>query len=186
MKRSEKKTESRELILKSAYELFSKYGILQTSTQQIAEFAGMSHGNIFAHFSNRNLLVLAVIDQFGKKLAEALNASAAKSQSILELLKCHLDILTDFEAFYTFLVIEGPLLPKELNIAVFSIQSGIASFLDTALKAEKKQIPLPMLLNAWLGYIHYHLINRELFTEGTSVLQTHRKTILDFIKRLIR
>lgn len=190
VKKAEQKIQSKENILRVAYEEFSKSGIARTSTLQVAQAAQLSHGSLFAHFPNRDSLVLAVIDQFGVRLAEALHRSAENCHSVKELLECHLEVLQEFEPFYTQLVIEGPLLPPNIRNAVFLIQSGVACFLERCLrkdiqKGRFKALPLHLLLNTWLGLLHYYLSHHVLFANDASVLKRHGKHLVNFMTTTI-
>jgi len=191
-KRTEQKLQSKELILRTAYEEFSNNGIVQTSTLQIAKACKVSHGSIFTHFPCRDDLVIAVIDIFGRRLAEAMNKSMLRCNSLLELLQSHVAVLQEYEKFYTFLVIEAPLLSNTIRNAVFYIQSGIATFLQKALQQEVdsgrvKPVNFPLLLNTWLGLLNYYLTNREKFTNNASVLKEHGEDLIAFfINNFIR
>lgn len=185
-KKAAQKIQSREHILRIAYEEFSKSGIAKTSTLQLSQAAQVSHGSLFAHFPNRDSLVLAVIDQFGERLAETLHRAAEKCQSVKAILECHVAVLQEFEPFYTQLVMEGPLLPSDIRNAVFLIQSGIACFLERSFRQELLMgkfhaIPVHLVLNTWLGLLHYYLIHRDKFANEGSVLKRHGPDLVNFM-----
>lgn len=185
-RRAEQKAQSKEHILRIAYEEFAKHGIVGTATLKIAKLAKISHGSIFFHFPNREALVLAVIDEFGKRLAEVLYETAPACQSIKDLLLCHVNVLEEFEPFYTHLVTESALLPAAIRNRIFLIQSGLATYLDKQLEREiragkLRPIPLPMLMNTWVGLLHYYLANKERFANGPSVLKEQKNHLVDFI-----
>lgn len=56
--RSEKKQETRDKILKAAYDLFDEKGYDETSYTEIAERAGVGYGTIYSHFSSKENLLL--------------------------------------------------------------------------------------------------------------------------------
>ncbi|MHC1771792.1 MAG: TetR/AcrR family transcriptional regulator [Flexilinea sp.] len=47
------KEQTKALLLKTAYDVFSKNGIMDTRVSDVAEAAGVSHGTIFVHFNHR-------------------------------------------------------------------------------------------------------------------------------------
>lgn len=61
----EKKSErSRGLILEAALQLFSKQGYRGTSIREIAEEAGISTGNVYHHFPDKETLFRTLLDQY--------------------------------------------------------------------------------------------------------------------------
>lgn len=162
--RTIQKEQSRQNILAVAYKEFSQKGLLETKTADIARSAGLSHGTIFVHFSTRNELVARVIEEFGRKIGKKFKELSEQKSGLREILESHLAILQEYESFYAQLVIAGPQLPKDVRNAVFVIQSGIAHYLEKALAHEKKSardIPLHLILNSWLGTLHYYLMHQR-------------------------
>lgn len=61
----EKKSErSQGLILEAALQLFSKQGYRGTSIREIAELAGLSTGNVYHHFPDKESLFRTLLDQY--------------------------------------------------------------------------------------------------------------------------
>lgn len=56
------KEQTKELLLKTAYEIFSERGIMNTRMSDIARAAGVSHGTIFVHFQTQEALIEEVIE----------------------------------------------------------------------------------------------------------------------------
>lgn len=61
--RQPEKTNTREKILETAIDLFSKKGFNGTTTKEIAEAAGVNESLIFRHFSTKKELYGAIIEQ---------------------------------------------------------------------------------------------------------------------------
>ncbi|MFE1629033.1 TetR/AcrR family transcriptional regulator [Brevibacillus reuszeri] len=59
----ERKMETRQLLLDSAVETFAKFGFHGASVDKIAEYAGFSKGAVYAHFSSKEELFLAIMEQ---------------------------------------------------------------------------------------------------------------------------
>jgi len=60
----EKSERSRGLILEAALQLFSKQGYRGTSIREIAEAAGLSTGNVYHHFPDKEALFRTLLDQY--------------------------------------------------------------------------------------------------------------------------
>lgn len=60
-------TDKKEKILKSALELFANEGVNATSTNKIANKAGVSEGLIFKHFTNKKGLLDAIMSSAEEK-----------------------------------------------------------------------------------------------------------------------
>src|SRR3982074_3691208 len=91
--------------------LFARKAILHTTNADIAKSIRMSHGIVFLHFPTRDDLVIAVIDEFGRRLAVEFRQAFEHDLGLRAVLHAHLRVLAEFEPFYARLVIEAPLLP---------------------------------------------------------------------------
>ena len=60
----EKSERSRAMILEAALQLFSKHGYRGTSIREIAEAAGLSTGNVYHHFPDKEALFRTLLDQY--------------------------------------------------------------------------------------------------------------------------
>lgn len=188
-KRKKQKEKTRQLLLKKAFELFAKEGILSTKTIEIAQAAQVSHGALFLHFPTREALLFAVINEFGTQIGHELQNQLKASKSLADLLSAHLDVLQRWEPFYAQLLMAGALLPLECRGCLFLIQSGIAHFFEQAFQKEHKNlkaISTPLFINTWLGLLHHYIVNRDVFAPGQSVLAVKRAEILDTFMKLIQ
>ncbi len=64
MNQEERSERSRGQILESALKLFSHRGYGATSVRDIAEDAGLSKGNVYHHFSDKETIFRALLDQY--------------------------------------------------------------------------------------------------------------------------
>jgi AcrR family transcriptional regulator len=64
MNQAEKSQRSQERILEAALGLFSSRGYRATSVRDIAEAAGVSTGNVYHHFPDKEALFLTLLDQY--------------------------------------------------------------------------------------------------------------------------
>lgn len=191
MTRKEQKERTREHLLQTAYQEFAKRGILATKTLDIAQAAGVSHGTLFVHFATRDALLLQVIEDFGLTMGKRLQQLAEQKQGVKATLEAHLAMIRDYEPFYAQLVIEGPLLPPLARYKIFLIQSGIADYLEKAAKLDMakglvRRVPLHLMLNTWMGLLHYYLANRDLFAPHQSVLAVRGAELIDHFMNCIK
>ena len=64
MNQEERSERSRAQILEAALKLFSHRGYGATSVRDIAESAGVSKGNVYHHFSDKETIFRALLDQY--------------------------------------------------------------------------------------------------------------------------
>lgn len=185
--RKEQKIKTKERLLRSAFEAFSVGGILTTKTLDIAKAANISHGAVFAHFPTKEALLTAVIDEFGLQLGAQLQKEM-QHFSIEAVLKTHIRVLEQWEPFYRQLVISAPHLPETIRVMIFNIHSGIAYYLQQAIAKEgiRLAVPLHILLNTWLGLLHYYLENRALFVTDGSLLAAKGQELTYFFLKIIK
>jgi AcrR family transcriptional regulator len=70
MKQEIKSERSRRLILDAALDLFSHQGYRSTSVRDIAERAGVSTGNLYHHFPDKENMYLALFDEYWREIAD--------------------------------------------------------------------------------------------------------------------
>lgn len=64
MQREEKSERSRRLVLDAALRLFSTCGFRATSVRDIAEAAGVSTGNLYHHFPDKEAIFRTLLDEY--------------------------------------------------------------------------------------------------------------------------
>lgn len=69
MKQEIKSERSRRLILDAALDLFSHQGYRSTSVRDIATHAGVSTGNLYHHFPEKETMYLALFDEYWSEIA---------------------------------------------------------------------------------------------------------------------
>lgn len=62
MSRSQQKEESRRRLLEAAASCFSEKGFAACSVGEIAKRAGLSHGSVYVHFSDKQALILTLVE----------------------------------------------------------------------------------------------------------------------------
>jgi len=187
-KRQLQKENTRKKILETAYQIYSEQGFSAT-TAVIAKEAGVSHGTIFVHFSSLDELLCCLIQDFGDVLGSEIHQQSETKDNIEELLKAHLDVLARYEKFYIRLIAERSLLPEDARLTFSNIQSIAAYHFNKVFERENniKNLPVHRLFNTWMGLVHYYLLNKDLFSPDTPVLERYgselMETFLELIKR---
>ena len=64
VQREEKSERSRRLVLDAALRLFSKQGFRGTSVREIADSAGVSIGNLYHHFPDKESIFRSLLDEY--------------------------------------------------------------------------------------------------------------------------
>ena len=69
LKQGEKSERSQDAILQAALKLFSKQGFRGTSIREIATEAGLSTGNVYHHFPDKEALFITLLEQYWEAIA---------------------------------------------------------------------------------------------------------------------
>lgn len=185
------KANTRKKIMEAAYRVFSEQGF-SVPTSVIAKEAGVAHGSIFTHFPTLNDLLICLVSEFGNNIGASMHGLAAKCDSLENLLTGHLNVLEQYEAFYTRLISETSKLPGEAKNTLAVIQSTVAFHFSSVIEREiekgtVKNLPVHILFNTWLGLIHYYLLNREFFADSNeSIIRRYKAELLSAYICLIK
>lgn len=106
------------------------------------------------------------------------------------MLRTHIDILKEYEAFYTHFISEFSTLPAEAKEIFHPIQSAAAYHFGEVIEKEVqagtvKDIPIHMLFNTWIALLHYYLENKALFAPEGSVLERYEDDLVSTYLSLI-
>ncbi|MDF2511767.1 MAG: transcriptional regulator, TetR family [Herbinix sp.] len=189
-KRQLQKESTRKKIIETAYLVYSEQGFNAT-TATIAKEAGLSHGAIFVHFPSLDELMTCLIEEFGATLTLELHSLVETNKSMEELLRIYLEVLIKHEKFYSRLITERSRLPEEVRMTLANLQSLIAHHFNNVIEREidkqtVKKIPVHMIFNTWMGLTHYYLLNKDLFSPDTPVLERYREDIISTFLELIK
>jgi AcrR family transcriptional regulator len=98
--RKEKAIETKKKIYEAANDLFRKYGYENISVDSIVEAAGVSKGAFYVHYTSKDALVAAVINDYVnevdldyKSFFESLDAKETASEMLISLIAKIADIL---------------------------------------------------------------------------------------------
>src|SRR5260370_15331223 len=136
--RKKQKIGTRGRLVNAAMGLFAGRGMAGLTTADIAKSIRMSHGNVFVHFPKRDDLVIAVIDEFGRRLQVEFRQVLEEGLGLRAALRAHLKVLAEFEPFYSRLVIEAPMLPPKVRSTLLMLHAAVSQRLFIALERDRK------------------------------------------------
>ena len=188
--RQGKKDATRKKIIDAAFKIYSENGF-STATSLIAKEAGVAHGSIFLHFPTREDLIACLIEDFADTLAARFRELEGVYGAVEELLGAHIDILSEYENFYSRFVMGASGLPENAKSSFEKIKSSFAVHFNDALNSgigngELKRLPPQILLNAWIGLLHYYLLNGDVSISDGSILKKYKKQLIFTYCELLR
>ncbi|SHJ37281.1 transcriptional regulator, TetR family [Clostridium cavendishii DSM 21758] len=188
--RQKQKLKTKNNIIEVALKQFAKDGLTTTRTADIASIAKVSHGTIFAHFETREILLGEVIEEFGRRITSRLHELVSSNCEMKEVLQAHLQGISEYEEFYTRLILESRLLNEDARNSIIMIQSAVSFHIIQVAEREMKEgkireMPVDLLFNTWIGLVHHYLINSDLFTKENSVLKTYGDKLINHYLNLI-
>lgn len=153
LSRQEAKAQTRASLIEAAREVFSKQGFHAASLDQIAEAAGYTKGAIYAHFSNKEDLYLALLDKHLDDVKTNVEISLESGISFKEIQEeLESEFFRELETFreWGILTLEffshamrsetvRKRLCQRLHQALFDIEQSVLK----REKARQKQLPLP-------------------------------------------
>jgi len=189
--RKEQKEKTRAGLVSQAEALFARNGISNTTTADVAKALKVSHGTLFVHFPTRDDLIKSVVDEFGERLADSLGAKLSSELRLRDLLKAHLSVLAEYEDFYMRLVSESQALPPHIRSILYSLNASLSYRFYRAAKGEMergtvKKMTQVHFFNTWMGLVHYYIMNRDLFSEETPILDEVAEDLLRHFFHLIK
>jgi AcrR family transcriptional regulator len=189
--RKEQKEKTRAGLVGEAENLFAAKGISNTTTADIAKSLKVSHGTLFLHFPTRDDLIKAVVDEFGERLAATLGQKLSDDLKLKDMLKAHLAVLADFEDFYMRLISESQSLPPHIRSIVYAMNASLSYRFYRAAKADMdrgliKKMGQVQFFNTWMAMVHYHIMNRDLFSEKAPILNEVGGELIRHFSNLIK
>jgi hypothetical protein len=136
--------------------------------------------------------VIAVIDEFARHLSAEFREAIEGNMGLRALLQAHLRVLEKFEPFYARLVTEAPLLPPVVRSTLLMLQAWVSGELFQAyLRApgaaggSARRFERPLLFNTWIGLVHHYLVNRDVFSDGDSVIAEQGGALVEHFMRMV-
>jgi AcrR family transcriptional regulator len=186
---SDRKLTTRQRLIQSAIQLFLAQGVTETTTRQIAELAAVNEVTLFRNFSNKNGLLLAVIEdpEWGAWLSNALAARSqpvqTSDQALRNYAQDYLQTLAKSPEFVRSLIGEAGKFPPELrqalSTALAQVNRYTTQYLATVLPAPDRQIPtaiVSLLNQLLLGYAILE-VSREASDSDWEAFLNHLVTL---------
>lgn len=144
---------ARTRVLQASLRLFNEAGTASISTNHIAEAAGISVGNLYYHFKNKEEIILALYMDYANQMAEGLvmPSESAKLHDLYDLLDKSQQILWKYRFFLresSSLIHKDPELNKlyltvrgaGLNCTIRFIEEFIAKGVIIDLSAKQREL----------------------------------------------
>ncbi|MBT2687818.1 TetR/AcrR family transcriptional regulator [Bacillus sp. ISL-47] len=137
MKRKEQKEYTKQLIFKSAVELFKKQGFQNTTVQQITDHAGVAKGTFFNYFHSKES-VLHLVGKSQLKLMHAFYKDVMDSSESIE---------ENLHKLFKFMAINNEEFGPILLLSIFHISTVVKDFQisETQLAAEFRSILISLI-----------------------------------------
>ena len=190
-KRQLQKAKTRALILESAKICFTKNGFLNTPLKMISNYANVAHGTIFAHFQNREALMVEVIDIEMEKIGDEVQRFLLHSESADDILQAYLNLLEKEEDFFAIIAKEMSLYSLELRRKLLFRESIIRGYFQQVLEENNAKkngecADIASTLNWLFGVINYYLSLRDSFVSSGSVISKFKSSIICTFKKIIK
>jgi AcrR family transcriptional regulator len=165
----DKKLRTKDKILQASVELFNQQGERAVTTNHIAAHLGISPGNLYYHFRNKEDIVRQIFKEYAKLLENRLQPPAKNSEA-LDALAQYLDIVFElvwrFHFFYANLpdiLARDPLLQQDYLQVQKGVQAKVVSVLQAlkaaaVIKIDDQDIPtfahtIKLVVTFWISYL---------------------------------
>lgn len=174
---------TRERILDSALNLFSRKGYHDTRMDEIVEESETSKGAIYFHFPSKERLFLALMDQFAslleRRIREAIEQEDEGMQRVRAALTACLDTFGKYRLPAKIMLVQavglGAIFEKKRLEVNDHFANLIRTYLDEAIKVgDISPVDTEIVSHAWMGAI-YSVVIRWVYTgepEPERILST--------------
>lgn len=174
---------TRERILDSALNLFSRKGYHDTRMDEIVEESETSKGAIYFHFPSKERLFLALMDQFAslleRRIREAIEQEDEGMQRVRAALTACLDTFGKYRLPAKIMLVQavglGAIFEKKRLEVNDHFANLIRTYLDEAIKVgDIAPVDTEIVSHAWMGAI-YSVVIRWVYTgepEPERILST--------------
>lgn len=190
---NENPTNTRERILDSALNVFSRKGYHDSKIDEIVQESGTSKGSIYFHFPNKERLFLALVDQFAdlleKRVAEAIAPMPPGMERVRVALETTLETFGKYRRPAKILLVQavglGSAFEEKRNELNGRFAQLIQSYLQEAIdNGDVEPIDAEMVSHVWMGGI-YNVVIRWVYT-GEPEPQRMLDTLVPLLLRSVR
>ena len=169
--------ETRQQILETALDVFSRKGYARSTFVEIAQQIGLSKGAVYWHFKSKTELLVELIKEYSTRKQARVDSPDAIDESVVSLRECYVGsarrvladpLLRKFEFFINFQIEWSEALISEVrarlaeigkdpfrkySVAVLRLQE--LGLVDPSRDAEKLG---SLLIGTWVGMMRMHLL----------------------------
>ncbi len=182
-------TKSKQRILKVASDLFSEFGFLGVSMEDIAKRLNITKAALYYHFRNKKQLYLEVLEKSFQSLIEIINRQTfnAKSpeQTISQLVKSYLKFGTKEKNLINYLVLKTPKQDSEIANYIVKLRTKIDYQFQTFLRGIFAKNNLKITTSFLLGTMDRLILEADLLNKRLNIKKSSLQ-ILRIIKPLFR
>jgi AcrR family transcriptional regulator len=189
-RRDRAKKETHEKLVMAAKEEFIEKGLLNISTIDVAQRAGVAHGTVFFHFENKENLLVEVLDRQLLTINDELYRLLQRSDDFIGLLNTYLDFLEREEEFFVIMARETPFYSPQLRRTIMGREALIRNHFYQALRKELEpraysRTDIGAVMNILFGTLNYYLSLRDHFISEGSVINKKRQALVNVLTKMI-
>ena len=190
---NENPTNTRERILDSALNIFSRKGYHDSKLDEIVQDSGTSKGSIYFHFPNKERLFLALVDQFAdlleKRVTEAIAPMPPGMERVRVALETTLETFGKYRRPAKILLVQAVGLGSAFEEKRNEINGRFAQLIQTYLQeaidnGDVEPVDAEMVSHVWMGGI-YNVVIRWVYT-GEPEPQRMLDTLVPLLLRSVR
>ena len=190
---NEQPTNTRERILDSALNIFSRKGYHDSKLDEIVQDSGTSKGSIYFHFPNKERLFLALVDQFAdlleKRVTEAIAPMPPGMERVRVALETTLATFGKYRRPAKILLVQAVGLGSAFEEKRNEINGRFAQLIQTYLQeaidnGDVEPVDAEMVSVVWMGGI-YNIVIQWVYT-GEPEPQRMLDTLVPLLLRSVR
>ncbi|MDD3050333.1 MAG: TetR/AcrR family transcriptional regulator [Candidatus Cloacimonetes bacterium] len=185
--RKQMKEITRNKITETALKLFSRKGINNVSTIEIAGSAGIAHGTIFIHFATKKELISEIVEKNLTDFEDGIILQVREANSFSELLDIILNGYEKYEEFFIFLVRDYFYFELNLKRRIMACKMRIISLLKQFIKLITEIEENQPIVEQYLifGVIEFYLQHKDFFVDEGSIINRLKDQIKSLVKNSI-
>lgn len=152
----EKKLRTKDKILQASIALFNEVGERQVTTNHIAAHLGISPGNLYYHFRNKEDIVRQIFKEYAKLLETRIKPPSAEKEA-LDALAEYLDVVFELMWRFHFFYANLPdILARDIALQqdYARVQQGVLERVISVLKALKAKAVIDIADEDITGFAH--------------------------------
>ncbi len=168
-------TKSKQRILKIASELFSEFGFLGVSMEDIARRLGITKAALYFHFKSKKEIYLKILERAFQELMETINEEVSKAKSLRDsifgLISGYLNFGLRNKNLIKAFILKFPKRDPEIEKFVTKLRGEIERKFREVLQKKKilEKVDLNFLIASLLGIMDKLILEAALFGKRLDV-----------------